>query len=93
MRARWALGPLPADRCPLSCPLSAACSWQPAARQQPPHLTSPVTTHPALPLQEAIDIVYKHRKDATAASKALIAESAARWKREEGNYRDDITAM
>ena len=43
--------------------------------------------------QEAVDIVYKHRKDATAACKALIKESARRWKETEGNYRDDITAI
>jgi len=43
--------------------------------------------------QEAVDIVYKHKSNATAACKALINESAARWKKEEGNYRDDITAI
>lgn len=43
--------------------------------------------------QEAVSIVHKHSKNATAACKALIAEASARWKREEGNYRDDITAI
>ncbi len=31
--------------------------------------------------------------NATAATKALIKESAARWKSAEGNYRDDISAI
>eukprot|EP00966_Prymnesium_polylepis_P199160 4614841-Prymnesium_polylepis.1 len=43
--------------------------------------------------QEAIDIVYKHKNNATAASKALIATATDKWKKEEGNYRDDITAI
>mmetsp|Transcript_16904 Transcript_16904/g.35650 ORF Transcript_16904/g.35650 Transcript_16904/m.35650 type:complete len:413 (-) Transcript_16904:536-1774(-) len=43
--------------------------------------------------QEAIGIIQKHSRDATAACKALIAEASLRWKKEEGNYRDDITAI
>jgi len=43
--------------------------------------------------QEAVDICFKHSSNATRACKALIDESALRWRREEGNYRDDITAV
>jgi serine/threonine protein phosphatase PrpC len=43
--------------------------------------------------QEAVNIVFAHKDNATAACKALIKESAKRWKDEEGNYRDDITAI
>jgi hypothetical protein len=44
--------------------------------------------------EEAVAIVFQHRhKGATVACKELIAESARRWKEEEGDYRDDITAV
>ena len=46
--------------------------------------------------QEAVDIVgaiYRAGKPAKAACTTLIAHSALRWRREEGNYRDDITAI
>lgn len=42
--------------------------------------------------QEACEIVAEH-KNATDACSELVAEAAARWKRYEGNYRDDITAI
>lgn len=43
--------------------------------------------------QEAISLVQRFSNDASAACKALIMEAAWRWKKEEGNYRDDITAI
>lgn len=43
--------------------------------------------------QEAMDIVHSHPEDATAACKDLIIEATARWRDEEGPYRDDITAI
>eukprot|EP00908_Phaeocystis_cordata_P015042 Transcript_26156.p1 GENE.Transcript_26156~~Transcript_26156.p1 ORF type:complete len:435 (-),score=166.00 Transcript_26156:190-1494(-) len=43
--------------------------------------------------QEAVAIVQAKHPNATAATKALIKESTARWKSAEGNYRDDITAI
>ena len=41
---------------------------------------------------EACELVVKH-KTATDACTALVHEAAARWKRFEGSYRDDITAI
>ena len=41
---------------------------------------------------EACRIVEKH-KNATEACSALVVEAAVRWKRYEGAYRDDITAI
>jgi len=41
--------------------------------------------------EEAMKIVSQH-KDASSGCTALIAEATARWRAEEGNYRDDITA-
>jgi protein phosphatase 2C family protein 2/3 len=41
---------------------------------------------------EACQIVLKHR-NATDACAALVHEAAARWKRFEGSYRDDITCI
>jgi len=41
---------------------------------------------------EACQIVSKH-KNATDACGSLVQEAAARWKRFEGSYRDDITAI
>ena len=43
--------------------------------------------------QEAVAICQAKSPNATAATKALIKESAARWKSAEGTYRDDITAI
>ena len=44
--------------------------------------------------QAAVDIVSKHiDKGANAACKALIEAAMARWREEEGDYRDDITAI
>lgn len=43
--------------------------------------------------QEAVAICQAKHPNATAATKALIKESAARWKSAEGNYRDDISAI
>ena len=46
--------------------------------------------------QQAVDIVapfYRDGKRAFAACKWLIANAAARWKHNEGDYRDDITAI
>ena len=42
--------------------------------------------------QEAVQIVQKHGS-APAACRALITEATQRWRKEEGNYRDDITAI
>ena len=41
---------------------------------------------------EACQLVHKH-KNATEACSALVLEAAQRWKRFEGSYRDDITAI
>lgn len=41
---------------------------------------------------EACALVNKH-KNATEACSALVLEAAQRWKRFEGSYRDDITAI
>ena len=46
-------------------------------------------------LQEACDLVYPlrmERRPAMEAAALLVKTAAARWKREEGNYRDDMTA-
>ena len=52
--------------------------------------------------QEAADIVSGEKEGAfgkkapvhaTEACEVLVQEAAARWRREEGNYRDDITAI
>jgi len=43
--------------------------------------------------QEAVAICQAKYPNATAATKALIKESAAKWKAAEGNYRDDISAI
>ena len=42
--------------------------------------------------EEACQLVAKY-KSATEACSALVHEAAARWKRFEGSYRDDITAI
>jgi len=42
--------------------------------------------------QEACQLVAKH-KNATDACSSLVHEAAARWKKFEGSYRDDITAI
>ena len=41
---------------------------------------------------EACQLVHKH-KNATDACSALVLEAAQRWKKFEGSYRDDITAI
>ena len=42
-------------------------------------------------VQDAVDIVAAHiSKGATAACKALIEAATARWREEEGDYRDDV---
>ena len=41
---------------------------------------------------EACQLVNRH-KNATEACSALVLEAAQRWKRFEGSYRDDITAI
>ena len=43
--------------------------------------------------EEALAIVQAKAGDASAAAKALIRESSARWKAMEGNYRDDIAIV
>jgi len=44
--------------------------------------------------QEAVNIVAKHlRNGATAACQKLIETAAERWRYNEGDYRDDITAI
>lgn len=44
--------------------------------------------------QAAVDIVAKNiSKGANAACKALIEAATSRWREEEGDYRDDITAI
>lgn len=43
--------------------------------------------------EEACRIVGAHLGNATEACTALVQEAAARWKRFEGSYRDDITAI
>ena len=46
-------------------------------------------------LQEACDLVYPlrmERRPAMEAAALLVKTAAARWKREEGDYRDDMTA-
>lgn len=44
--------------------------------------------------QEAVQIVNQHLKNgATKACQALIEAAADKWHDEEGNYRDDITAL
>lgn len=43
--------------------------------------------------QEALDICFKHQHSATAACQALIKQATYKWSAEEGNYRDDITAI
>jgi protein phosphatase 2C family protein 2/3 len=44
--------------------------------------------------QEAVDIVGEHLdRGATKACQALIEAAAAKWHEEEGDYRDDITAL
>ena len=45
-----------------------------------------------IPSDEACRLVDKH-KNATEACSALVLEAALRWKRFEGSYRDDITAI
>jgi protein phosphatase 2C family protein 2/3 len=43
---------------------------------------------------EAVKIISKHlHKGATKACQVLIETAAAKWHDEEGDYRDDITAM
>ena len=42
--------------------------------------------------EEACSLIAGH-KNATEACSALVIEAAARWKRYEGSYRDDITAI
>ncbi len=43
---------------------------------------------------EAVNIVAKHlHKGATKACQILIETAAAKWHDEEGDYRDDITAL
>ena len=42
--------------------------------------------------EEAIEIVSAH-EGAQQGCIALINESTKRWRKEEGNYRDDITAI
>jgi serine/threonine protein phosphatase PrpC len=44
--------------------------------------------------QDAVDIVGEHLdRGATKACQALIEAAAAKWHEEEGDYRDDITAL
>jgi serine/threonine protein phosphatase PrpC len=46
--------------------------------------------------QEAVDLVgghLAHHNDATKACQALMELAAERWHEEEGDYRDDITAL
>ena len=46
--------------------------------------------------KEAVTLIHKLRtagKDASEATRLLIANAALAWRREEGNYRDDITAV
>lgn len=45
--------------------------------------------------EEAVFIVAKHIKErgATNACEHLVREAASRWRKEEGDYRDDITAI
>jgi serine/threonine protein phosphatase PrpC len=44
--------------------------------------------------QEAVDIVGKHIEESAArACQALIEAAANKWHQEEGDYRDDITAL
>lgn len=44
--------------------------------------------------QEAVEIVSRHlEKGANVACQELIKEAAKRWQKEEGDYRDDITAL
>lgn len=46
--------------------------------------------------QEAVDIVAKSLKEGmnvTEACQELIQQAAQRWAEEEGDYRDDITAV
>ena len=45
-----------------------------------------------IPSDEACRLVQKH-KNATEACSALVLEAALRWKKYEGSYRDDITAI
>ena len=49
-----------------------------------------------MPSQVAAELVlplYRRGAPATAAAELLISEAAARWKEDEGDYRDDITAV
>ena len=43
--------------------------------------------------QKAVDICCGNAKSAMKATKALIALSTFKWAQEEGDYRDDITAI
>jgi len=43
--------------------------------------------------QAAVNICMRHKNNASEACKALIRESARLWEEEEGQYRDDITAI
>jgi len=45
-----------------------------------------------IPSQEAAELVAT-KNHASDACELLVKESAERWRREEGNYRDDITAI
>ena len=42
---------------------------------------------------EMVDTFYSSGKPAKMAATNLIARSAVAWRLEEGNYRDDITAV
>jgi len=43
--------------------------------------------------QEAVNVCYEHRHDATEACHALITKATQKWRVEEVHYRDDITAI
>jgi len=43
--------------------------------------------------QEAVDICYEHRHNATDACRVLISKATSAWWKQEGYYRDDITAI
>lgn len=46
-----------------------------------------------MPSQEAAELVGKNIANATSACEKLVNEAADRWRKAEGNYRDDITAI
>ena len=45
------------------------------------------------PVSQAVDVCYRQRASAAEATKDLITHSTLRWEQEEGDYRDDITAI